>query len=213
MLSPLVLTLSGIIGTGVLFVLVASLVVFACIRSQRLRQGIMAHSLAPKKLDSMDNGHNGSSSLNGVLGGSCSNGSAMTADADVLEKKMNTLSSLEKNLVMKNTIMKMKAGSNQVLATVANGTEGGMVGTYVPNGGALPVYSEYEYNYAYPNSDLVIANGNAVINNNNHQQQHLMLNYGQYDNLAAYNGGHYDYAIHENLVTDESKVWLLSFVV
>lgn len=94
----------------------------------------------------------------------------------------------------------MKAGSNQVLATVANGTdENGMVSSnYVSS---LPMYSEYEYNYAYPNSGLVIANGNAVIHNN-----HSMLNYGQYDNLTAYNGANYDYALHESLVADDSKV-------
>lgn len=181
MLSPLVLTLSGIIGTGVVFVLVASLVVFAYIRSQRLRQ---EHSLAPKKLDS----ENGSRSGGGCPSG-C-NGSVGDGAVDDLEKKMNTLNLLEKSLVMKNTIMKMN-GSNQVLATVANGSEG--MSTYVGNG-ALPVYSEYEYNYAYPSNDLIIGNG-SVLNNN------PLPNYG-YDNMATYSG-HYDYAIHANLTDDK----------
>jgi len=169
------------VGIGVLFVLVASLVVFACIRSQRLRQ---EHSLAPKKLDSTDGGPRLS----------CATGCNGLVDDGAGEdiEKMNTLSSLEKNLMMKNTIMKM-TGSNQVLATVAEGSEG-CVPAYAANG-SLPVYSEYEYNYAYPNSsDLIIANG-TIINNN------PLPNYG-YDNIAAY-AGHYDYAIHENLSVDE----------
>lgn len=199
-LSPLVLTLSGIIGTGVLFVLIGSLVAFACIRSQRLRQ---SHSLAPKKLDSTDNGQ----MRNGGCATGC-NGSLGDGTADELEKKMNTLNSLEKSLVMKNTILKMN-GSNQVLATVANGNVAGVgsgvtesgIPSYVANG-SLPVYSEYEYNYAYPSSDLIIANG-SVLNNN-----HPLPAYG-YDNIAAYNG-HYDYALHENLVVEDKveTVWL-----
>lgn len=184
-LSPLVLTLSGIVGIGVLFVLVASLVVFACIRSQRLRQD---HSLAPKKLDSNDGSRSGVGCATGC------NGSVGDGTADDLEKKLNTLSSMEKSLMMKNTIMKMN-GSNQVLATVANGTE--PIATYVGNGG-LPVYTEYEYNYAYPSSDLIIANGN-VINNN------PLPSYG-YDNISAFNG-HYDYAIQEALIPEDKVLF------
>lgn len=180
-LSPLVLTLSGIVGIGVLFVLVASLVVFACIRSQRLRQ---EHSLAPKKLDSNDGSRSGVGCATGC------NGSVGDGTGDDLEKKMNTLSSLEKSLMMKNTILKM-TGSSQVLATVANGSEG--MSAYVPNG-SLPVYTEYEYNYAYPNSDLVIANG-SVLNNN------PLPSYG-YDNIGAY-AGHYDYSMQEGLANND----------
>ncbi|KAI2806304.1 hypothetical protein BLOT_005317 [Blomia tropicalis] len=182
-LSPLVLTLSGILGVGVLFILIASLIVFACIRSQRLRQG---HSLAPKKLDSTDGQRTGVGCATACHGSVIGDGTV-----DEMEKKINTLNSLEKNLLMKNTIMKM-TNSNQVLATVANGSETPLP-TYVTNG-ALPVYSEYEYNYAYPSNDLIIANG-GVINNN------PLPTYG-YDNIAAYN---YDYAMHDGLPQNDKK--------
>lgn len=182
------LTLSGIIATGVLFVMVASLVVYACIRGQRLRQ---QHSLAPKKLEhSMDHS-------NGAIGRATScNGSVMgvgseTATAAADDLKINTLNSLEKNLIMKNTIMKIAGANGQVMTTVANGG-GDTAPAYLGTNGNLPVYSDYDYNYSYPNgADLVIANGNVIHNGNHHQQQHhQMSSYGGYDNLTAY-PGHY----------------------
>lgn len=172
------LTLTAIIGVGVLFVLLASLVVFACIRSQRLRGN---QSLAPKKIDSTDG-------RNGVMG---SNGANGTVVVDVAptgdELKINTLNSMEK--MMKNTIMKMN-GSNQVLTSVVNGGE---IPGYLQNGSALPVYAEYDYNYSYPSNDLILANGNVLANNNT-----ALPAYG-YDNM--YVGTHYianEYAIQEN---------------
>ena len=148
---------------------------------------------------------------NGIGAGS---GSGSDGTVDDLEKKMNTLNSLEKSLVMKNTIMKVNhhGGSNQVLATVLAPLPGTAeqhhhhhhLANYMGNSG-LPVYSEYEYNYtaAYPpvghqnplqNGDLVIANGVALNNNNNnnslhHHHHQLPPNYHSYDNMAAYNGG------------------------
>ena len=89
---------------------------------------------------------------------------------------------------MKNTIMKMN-GNNQVLATVANGAEG--IPTFMSNG-ALPIYTDYDYNYSYPSNDLIITNG-SVINNNS------LPAYG-YDNITAYSG-HFmpnDYSVQEN---------------
>lgn len=184
-LSPLFLTISGIFGAGALFVIVASLVIFACIRGQRLRSDV---SLAPKKLDNSDetltgNGvmlTNGSSLCNGSMVVVDGNGHVTGAglDSSHFEKKMNTLNSLEKSLLMKNTIMKM-TGSNQVLTTLANGNEMSLGGN--ANVGGLPVYSEYEYNYSYPNELMMssVANNNGAIINNN---------YNAYDNLSSLNG-------------------------
>ena len=187
------ITLSGIVVIGVIFVLMASLIVFACIRSQRLRQ---SHSLAPKKLDLNDGSRLGTVGSANECNGSVGNGTG----CDDLETKMKSLNSLEKNLLMKNTIMKM-TNSNQVLATVANGTEG-VVPSYVVNG-ALPVYSEYEYNYAYPtNRDLVIANGNVLNHHhNNNINKNSLPSYG-YDNISAYNG-HFDYTMHDSLIPED----------
>lgn len=185
-LSPLILTLSGIIGAGLLFVVVSSLVVFACIRGQRLRSDI---SLAPKKLDNSDEALTGNGNMvlangslcngsllvdgNGHVGGGGVAGAGLDGGGH-FEKKMNTLNSLEKSLLMKNTIMKM-TGSNQVLTTLANGTEMALGGA---GAGGLPVYSEYEYNYSYPNELMMssVGNNGTIVNN-----------YSAYDNLSSLN--------------------------
>ena len=123
-LSPLLLTLGGIFGTGVIFVVSASILIFACIRGQRLKDhDVLGH----KK-------HENSTDRVGVL----SNGTIPT-DND-LEKKTNTMNALtEKNmnmtLGMKNTVMQMHPGSGQIRTTLLHNDHGSMTnGAYIPNG-------------------------------------------------------------------------------
>ncbi|KAF7488042.1 Irregular chiasm C-roughest protein [Sarcoptes scabiei] len=124
-ISPLVLTLSGIICFGVILALIASLLVFVCIRSQRLNHD---HTLVPKKLDPNDSINrqvclsNLNVTCNGVAGvGDL--GSVTMTDAGQFDNdyKIATFNSLEKNVLMTNTIMKLN-GSNKMLTTTAAAT-------------------------------------------------------------------------------------------
>lgn len=105
--------------------LIASLLVFVCIRSQRLNHD---HTLVPKKLDPNDSINrqvclsNLNVTCNGVAGvGDL--GSVTMTDAGQFDNdyKIATFNSLEKNVLMTNTIMKLN-GSNKMLTTTAAAT-------------------------------------------------------------------------------------------
>ncbi|XP_075676932.1 uncharacterized protein LOC113796029 [Dermatophagoides pteronyssinus] len=179
-LSPLVLTLSGIICFAIVFVLVTSLLIFICIRSQRLTNNSNDHhSLTPKKLDSLnhDQSITTTTTRRSVCNGTSSidcNGMIIVANDDY---KIN---SMEKNILMKNTIMKMN-GSNQILTTLTTTT----------NNGNLTNHHHHHH------SDLLTTANNT----NNNGYNGLPPIYNNNDFLHSNNDSYSQYSQLNNLIT------------
>lgn len=110
----------------------------------------------------------------GANGASLING--MDADEETFSNKIN---SIDRNVLMKNTIMKMN-GANQILTTVTNDSNEMLVGSNSAdnssngngNGAILPMYSEYDsYNYTYhhhshhPTVNGPVLAGSTALNN------------------------------------------------
>lgn len=181
-LSPLVLTLSGIICFAIVFVLVTSLLIFICIRSQRLTNNSNDHhSLTPKKLDSLNHDQSITTTTttrrsvcNGTSSIDC-NGMIIVANDDY---KIN---SMEKNILMKNTIMKMN-GSNQILTTLTTTT----------NNGNLTNHHHHHHH-----SDLLTTANNT----NNNGYNGLPPIYNNNDFLHSNNDSYTQYSQLNNLIT------------